>query len=131
VADTNFWHYVFSPRAMLIDGISGLISVALFWMVRGERPRTLKAWFVLALVSSVVSHILPGVPRARSMPIGYVGNMVGLCMQQASQESCLCAVDTLKERIGDIPLVQMGVRAQANVELPKEFLDALAECSAG
>ena len=122
------WSYVFSPRLMAIDAIAGLSAVLLFRIVTGDRPRTLKAWFAIALLTTVLRHTFPGSPHARSMPIGYVGNMARFCMRNASQERCLCAVDTLKARVGETDLIQLAVRVEVNGTLPKDFLDALASC---
>lgn len=130
MSDTALWDYVFSPQAMLFDGIAGLMSGVLFWFVMGHPARSVKAWLALALVGSMVRHMLPGVPQARTIPSGHVGLLATLCMRDASEEQCFCAVDALKERIGETALVQLGVRAEVNIALPEEFLDALADCSA-
>jgi hypothetical protein len=123
------WSYVFSPRLMAIDAIAGLAAVLVFRIATGHAPRSFKAWLVIALLSTVLRHTFPGTPHARSMPIGYVGNMARFCMQNASRERCLCAVDTLKSRVGETDLVQLAVRVEVNRALPKDFLDALAGCS--
>src|SRR5262249_6379155 len=128
--DGALWDYVFSPQAMLYDGLAGLISGVLFWVVIGHPARSLKAWCALALIGSVLRHTLPGAPHARTIPSGHVGLLATLCMREASEEQCFCAVDALKERIGETALVQLGVRAEVNIELPTEFLDVLAECPA-
>ena len=130
MSDTALWDYVFSPRAMLYDGMAGLISGVFFWFVMGHPARSLKAWFALALVGSLVRHMIPGAPDARAIPSGHVGLLATLCMRDASEEQCFCAVDALRERIGETALVQLGVRAEVNIELPREFLDVLAECPA-
>src|SRR5262249_7261568 len=119
------WSYVFSPRLMTIDAIAGLAAMVVFRVVTGDRPRTFKAWFAVALLTTVLRHTFPGESHPRSMPIGYVGNMARFCMRNASEERCLCAVDTLKARVGETDLIQLAVRVEVNGALPKDFLDAL------
>ena len=123
------WSYVFSPRLMAIDAVAGLSAALIYRLVTGQAPRSIKAWFMIALLSTVLRHTLPGTPSARSMPIGYVGNMARFCMRNASRERCLCAVDALKDRVGEKDLIQIAVRVEVNGALPKDFVDALASCS--
>lgn len=122
------WSYVFSPRLMAIDAVAGLAAMLVFRIITGDRPRTLKAWFAIALLTTVVRHTFPGTRHARSMPIGYVGNMARFCMQHESRERCLCAVDALKAKVGEKDLIQLAVRVEVNGALPKDFVDALAGC---
>jgi hypothetical protein len=123
------WSYVFSPRLMAIDAAAGLAAALVYRIFTGEAPRTFKAWMMIALLGTVLRHTFPGTHHARSMPIGYVGNMTRFCMQNESRERCLCAVDALKAKVGEKDLIQLAVRVEVNGALPKDFLDALAGCS--
>jgi hypothetical protein len=122
------WNYVFSPRLMMIDAVSALVASLLVRVVLGHRDFSKRTMIAVMVTASIFSHWYQSRSRGRSMPSGYVGRMAQACMQDESRERCLCAVDTLRERIGQIPLVKLGVRAEVNLALPQEFLDALAEC---
>jgi hypothetical protein len=124
----SMWDYVFSPRAMMVDAVAGLVVFVLFRLLRPSRPPSKLEWGAIVLITLVVQHWYSGGPSAHAMPTGYVGRMVQACTQEKSQETCLCAVDSLRERIGEPAVVRVAVRAEANSELPKEFLEALAEC---
>ena len=122
------WDYVFSPHAMMVDAAAGLVAFVVFRLLRPGRPPSKIGYVAIALIASLINyHYLGGSP-AGAMPTGYVGRMVEACAQQESQEACLCAVDALKKRVGDPAVMKLAVRAEANLELPKEFLDALADC---
>ncbi len=121
------WEHVFSPHAMMIDAAAGLV-VFVLRLLRPSRPPSKLEVGAIALVAVLVNHRYLTGSAARAMPTGYVGAMVQVCTQQESRDNCLCAVDALEKRIGEPAVVRLGVRAEVNLALPKEFLDALAEC---
>jgi hypothetical protein len=123
------WDYVFSPRHMMFDAAAGVVFFLLFRVLRGggRQPSMLeRAAFLLVALS--VSRWYLGGPPARAMPTGYVGQMVQACTQENSREDCLCAVDAVEAHIGHPALVQLAVRAGVNAALPRELLEALAQC---
>ncbi len=121
------WDYVFSPRLMMIDATAGLVVFVFFRLLRGNQPPSKLQFAMVALAASIAHHVLGG-SRGPVMPTGYVGQMVQACMQEESRERCLCAVDSLKERVGESSLIRTAVAAEVNMALPKEFLEALAHC---
>jgi hypothetical protein len=122
------WEYVFSPRAMTVDAAAGVVAFVAFRLFRPGRQASKIGFVAIALIATLINHQHLGGSPARAMPTGYVGRMVQACAQTEGQETCLCAFDALKERIGEPAVMKLAVRAEANLELPKEVLDAVADC---
>jgi len=121
------WDYVFSPHAMMVDAAAGVVLALLRLLRPSRRPSKLEI-AAIALVAITINRRYAGGVSAGIMPPGYVGRMVQACMNDESRETCLCAVDALTARIGEPAVMKLAVRAEANLELPKEFVDALPDC---
>jgi len=123
--------YIFSPQAMLVDAVVGIAVFVVFRLLGARLPPSKLELAVIAMIAFAAnSWYVPPPPtiRALSRPIGFVGRLVESCSEQASAEACKCAVDRLKERIGEAELVRLAFRAHVNVALPKEFMQALSAC---
>jgi hypothetical protein len=122
------WDYVFSPHAMMVDAAAGLVAFVLFRLLRPGQPPSKIGFAAVALIATLINHHYQGGSPARAMPTGYVGGMVQACARQESREACVCALDALKERVGEAGVMKLAVRTEANQELPQEVLDAVAGC---
>ena len=122
------WDYVFSPRHMMFDAACGVVILMVFRVLRRDRPPSMLDRAAFVLVAMSVGRWYLGGPAARAIPGGYVGEIMQVCVQEDSEEACLCAVDALEERLGHPALVQLGVRAEVNRALPPAILEALAQC---
>jgi len=122
------WDYVFSTRHMTFDAAAGVVFFLLFRVLLGQRQPSFLGRLVFCALALAASHWYLGGPRGRAMPSGQIGTMAAMCAQEHSQDACLCAIDTIEERVGHPKLTQLAVRAEANGALPPDMVTALADC---
>jgi hypothetical protein len=131
VGEAAMLDYIFSPRAMLVDAVVGIVMFVIFRLLGARLPPSKLELAAIGMIAFAASYWYVGPPpgmRGISGPRGFVDRMVDSCSAQASAQACECAVDRLREQAGEAGLARVAFRAHVNLVLPKEFTQVLSAC---
>jgi hypothetical protein len=86
--------------------------------------------FALAALLVVFAAACGG-SSEHSYPTEVVDNFMNSCTQKGSKESCTCAIDHIQKKFTLDEFRSMEARMANKGEIPKEMMDAIADCPAG